>query len=181
MPSALIRTVRFLNEIGLRCEPRAGAAGFVAGVVIERGALFFDDVARASNLLHEAGHLAVVPSRFRPLFNGNVSGGQKAMMAAIDFSNPDSSEARAALSCSDPEATAWAWSAGKRVGLAPEEIILDAEYGGDGPSVRAALQACCYAGIHGLAHSGFCVVRPGRLSAIRGLPAYPQLARWLQI
>jgi hypothetical protein len=102
------------------------------------------------------------------------------MLEEVDFSDPDSAEARAAMQCSDPEATAWAWAAGTRLGLAPDVIIMDEEYSNTGASVRLALQLRADPGIHGLAYAGFCVCKNHALAALSGLPVYPELARWLQ-
>ncbi len=83
---------------------------------------------------------------------------------------------RAALQCSDPEATAWAWAAGKHLGIPEDEIILDSEYGNDGAGIRLALSLRSYPGINGLAHAGFCAVRDG----VAPLPVFPALAHWTQ-
>jgi hypothetical protein len=172
----------FLKRIGLRVHEVAGASGFTEGVDIRDGELLVDpNVACASNILHEAGHLAIVPPEFRGFFQSNVEGGQRRMLAALMEQNiePDSPLYRAALNCSDPEATAWAWAAGKHLGLDEEDIIQNHEYGGDGDSIRLQLALNAYAGIHGLARAGFCSTSE-RLSPMTGLPAFPNLAMWVQ-
>jgi len=62
------------------------------------------------------------------------------------------------------------------VGLAPEEIILDAEYGGTGAEIRSMLQANQYVGINGLAHAGMC--KRGHWVAPEA--RYPNMHCWLQ-
>lgn len=99
------------------------------------------------------------------------------MLRAVDEMNlhPDAPLYRTVIQCSDPEATAWAWSAGIALGVAHEAIIQDDEYDGEGAGIRLALQLHAYIGIHGLAHAGFCAVRAGRER-----PAWPELAYWTQ-
>lgn len=176
----LQKTVRFLTEIGLECEFEPGATGFLTKVRIESGTLFIDPAALPADVLHEAGHLAVLPGRFRPLAGRDIGTVQKMMYEQVDFSDPDHGEARAAMQSGDPEATAWAWAAGKHIGLDPKKIIEGASYGGDGDSIRFMLQANRYIGINGLSAAKFCVTPPGRLGPMMKLPTYPTLAMWLQ-
>ncbi|MDF8365093.1 MULTISPECIES: hypothetical protein [Achromobacter] len=178
----LVGAIAFLRSIGLTVHERAGATGFIPGVRITEGALAVDPaVCSVSGLLHEAGHIAVVPKRYRMLLDGNVSKGQKEMLerAALEERDPDGPLYRAVVQASDPEATAWAWAAGKALGLADELIIMDEEYDGEGAFVRLQLQAQAYAGINGLSYAGFCAINE-RVGAFRQLPVYPALKWWLQ-
>ncbi|WOB11258.1 hypothetical protein [Piscinibacter gummiphilus] len=176
----LERVVRFLQGIGLVCTMNPGAHGFIHGVSIRHGSLQIDPFASPSSLLHEAGHLSIIPAKFRGLACDDLVSAFEVMFAETDFSDPDSPGARAAIQCSDPEATAWAWAAGRAVGLAPEVIIQDDEYDGTGKWIRMQLANGHYAGIHGLAHAGFCAVRESPLSRRQGLAVFPKLNRWLQ-
>lgn len=133
-----------------------------------------------SDVLHEAGHLAVLPGRFRSLASGDIDDVQKLMGESIDFGSPDTGEARAALQSGDSEATAWAWAAGCHLGLDPNRIIRNEDYERTGEEVRQALSMNSYLGINGLSSAGFCVVRAGALERMRRLPAYPKLAMWVQ-
>jgi|SRR5579859_346840 len=184
-PAPLQRAFDFVESIGLPIAWHAGAAGFVDHIRIQDGSLLVDERCEASTLLHEAGHLAITPGRFRPLMNDNVSAGINAMMAqiqALDL-HPDDPLYRAAIQCSDPEATAWAWAAGAAIGLPPKTVIQDHEYDCTGDAVRFQLMASLKAttrvtghpGIHGLAHAGMCALRAGT-----ALPMYPKLVNWLQ-
>lgn len=176
----LERITAFFSDIGLPWRWQEGASGFIEHVEIADGGLLIDRRARPSGVLHEGGHLAVLPGCFRRLAQRNVSGVCKLMLDRIDFSDPDGPLQRAALQCSDPEATAWAWAAGVHLGLAPEVIIQDDEYDGSGSGERLGLRLCKHPGIHGLSHAGFCAIRPGQLATARGLPAFPKLKYWLQ-
>jgi hypothetical protein len=86
--------------------------------------------------------MAITPSCFRNLMDGNLSAGQREMLRLVDEAgiHPDAPLYRAVIQCSDPEATAWAWSAGVELSLPVNEIVRDDEYGGDGGEIRLALE-----------------------------------------
>lgn len=175
------RTVAFLRRIGIAVRIERGATGFLNHIRVVEGELYVDPRCPVSNMLHEAGHLATVPARYRSLMSGNLYQGFESMLADISRQNlhPDDPLCRAAMQASDPEATAWAWAAGIHLGLPPDLIVLDEEYDGTGADVRLSLRLGTYAGIHGLSHAGFCVTRP-HMEAVLKRPVYPKLARWLQ-
>lgn len=177
----LLRVTAFLDEIGLPWRWQENAHGFIEHVDIVDGELRIDPRAPASGVLHEAGHLALLPAEFRRRANSDLSQVLNEMMEETDFSDPDAPAARAAMQCSDPEATAWAWAAGVYLGLPAQRIIQDHEYDGEGGFIRLRLQVRQYLGINGLASAGWCAVRPGPWAERRQLPAFPELARWLQV
>lgn len=170
----------FLQHIGLDVRIEEGARGFIDGVRIDKGRLFVDPKCPVSGLLHEAGHLAIVPAQFRPHLSGDLREAFLRMFEELDRQglDPDHPLSRAVVQASDPEATAWAWAAGEHLGIPPQRRILDAEYEGTGNIVRFQLQRCAYLGIHGLSHAGFCATRA--LLAKPEKPAYPKLAFWTQ-
>jgi hypothetical protein len=129
-------------------------------------------------LLHEAGHLAVIPGRYRVQVGENLESSLGKIMDQVDWSDPDSLECRMALQCGETEATAWAWAAGIHLGLKPQEIIADEDYDGTGASMRVCLEHDAYLGINGMCHAGFC--GRGELGRRRGLPIYPKLSYWVQ-
>lgn len=171
--------VEFLRKIGLEVCDREGVSGFCPGILVEGGRIVVDRaICEASNLLHEAGHVAVVPTEFRHLLNGNLSKGIKEMFDHLEEMDlhPDSPIYRAALQCGDQEATAWAWAAGKALNLPEHSIIREVDYSGAGNEVRTQLQMRHYGGINGLHHAGLCnMPRPGMQTEV-----YPQMKAWLQ-
>ena len=173
-PDTLDRTVSWLRGIGLDVQVVDGMerATFISHVDVQDGVLVIDRECPPSNLLHEAGHLAIMPAQFRPLASGDLEEVTRAMLELCGELQPDEPLYRAIIQTSDPEATAWAWAAGLAIGLEPKVIILDDEYDGDGADVRGAVSVHCHPGIHGLAHAGFC--------RVRGEPRYPTLKMWLQ-
>lgn len=173
------QVLQFLLKIGLDVEVVPRASGFIEHVEIQDGKLRVDPNAPASGLLHEAGHLAIVPASYRHFLSGDLMVGIKRIFAEVDLAafEPDSPLQRALLQIGDSEVTAWAWAAGIAAGVPEEAIILDHEYSGEGADIRTALAAKSYLGINGLSHAGFCVMRP---NPYRPLPVYPALAFWLQ-
>lgn len=180
----LLKVVEFLNEIGIEAKIEQGAHGFVKHARITNGSLAIDPACPVGDVLHEAGHIAITPARYRRLLDGDIQWGiRKAWEDAERFNlGPDDPLMRALIQCSDPEATAWAWAAGLHIGLAPEQIIYDSDdpfhYGGEAWSVRQAHEMGYSLGAHGLAHAGFCQV--GMYNRFNPLPKYPQLAFWTQ-
>ncbi|AXK43857.1 hypothetical protein [Erythrobacter aureus] len=175
--SPLEIAAEFLRSIGLDVVEQPGAAGFLQGTAIKQGKLLYDPMkAEASDLLHEAGHLAVLPTRYRSWADDNILQVQLDMMEEVekqstnDDFDPDAPEIRAVMQAGECEATAWAFAAGLACGLPDETIIQDHEYDREGASVRAGLKANCYLGINGLVHGGMC----------ENVRAYPTLTRWLQ-
>ncbi|MBC8738559.1 hypothetical protein F6X40_17515 [Paraburkholderia sp. UCT31] len=181
--ATVVRVCTALNEIGIATTFVEKACGFLENVRIVNGTLHIAPECDASDVLHEAGHLSIIPSRYRSRANDDLDVLTKFMLEDLDLVNgdePDSPLYRAVIQCSDPEATAWAWAFGKHLGLPEEEIIKDDQYPDEngvptGAEVRMCLAMRAYVGINGLAHAGFCSVnRFGRL------PVYPKLAYWTQ-
>lgn len=177
MTTPLQKAIAFLQSVGIICTPEPGIGGFLANCRLHKGTLLYDPLlCPASNALHEAGHLAIIPSETRHLASDNLREWERAgaarMEAMIDAgTHPDDPLIRAYMQTSDPEATAWAFAAGRAAGLDDTDIILDSEYDGEGAAIRLGLQCTAYIGINGLRHAGF-------LDNVRD---FPKLTRWLQI
>lgn len=179
--SALIaQAIGFLREIGLSIQKEDNVSGFSPGVEIRHGGLVVDPFnVQMADLLHEAGHLAIMPGQFRHLLNGNLMDGLEQALEAVSGFDPESPLVRAVLQCTDPEATAWAWAAGCHLELPSEQIIRDQDYAGSGESIRLALALRHYVGINGLDRAGLTAANE-RSAYITGLTVYPSLCRWLQ-
>lgn len=177
-PSTCIHREQALSFlVGLGLEVRYGSTdgGFVRGIRIDAGVIVYDEHASASNLLHEAGHIAICPGRFRKSLTGNLDASFDQILSAANLAHeePDSPLSRALLQMSDPEATAWAFAAGVAAGIPHERIIEARDYNGEGPAIRRCLAAGQYLGINGLQHAG--------MTRLRGSVRYPSMLRWLQI
>lgn len=167
----------FLTEIGIPWRLEPGARGFLSKSRIEAGVLCIDPECTSQDLLHEAGHLALLPGEFRHLCSADLSRIQRAMFEGVKRWNPDDPLMRCMLQCSDPEATAWAWAAGQHIGLPNEAIVANEDYNNTGESMRAALSHRAYLGINGLQAAGMTTLRANPYRP--HIPVYPQLTSWL--
>lgn len=182
MNSYTQKVIDFLQkEVGITCLLKEGVKGFIDGVVIENGHLVASPDCTPSGLLHEAGHLAITPGNFRHLMDGNLYKSMRNIsdeILALDL-DPDHALVKAYLQMSDPEATAWAWAAGKYLEIPQKQIILDSEYENTGDQVRLGLAMNAYVGINGLANAGFCAVNK-RVAEYRNEKCYPEFNMWIQ-
>lgn len=171
----------FLNSIGIECIEDETANGFIENVEIRNGVLYFSPQCTASALLHEAGHLACCPGEYRYLMNGNLYKSIRKISDQIDELDlsHDDPLLRAIMQMSDPEATSWAWAAGKYIGIPEERIILDEEYANSGSEIRMGLRHNAYLGINGLSSAGFCAVTQG-YAIFTQQKCYPDLNKWVQ-
>jgi hypothetical protein len=153
------RIVDFLRSIGLTVEARRlTEPTFLPGIRIERGALLVDEAAllHPGDLLHEAGHLAVVPGARRPQLSGSVSSDPAEEMMAI----------------------AWSYAALVHLQLDPAVVFHDQGYKGGGSSLAENYLAGRPLGLPMLQWIGLTLDE--RNAPAQGLPPYPHMLRWLR-
>lgn len=173
MNNAKQRVISFLNSIGIRTvEGRASTTGFLPNIKVRRGILFYNHKTNAADLLHNAGHIAVIPAKYRLLCTGNMEKAVQKIWRIAEKTNDDSSVFRALMQASETEAIAWSWAVGKHLGLRGKEIITDdkSHFKGIGADIRAMLKANCYFGINGLREAGM----------VESVKTFPRLTRWTQ-
>lgn len=151
------RLVGFLEEIGFtvrRAELPEGT--FLPGIQIEAGALLVDEarLAHPGDLLHEAGHLAVLAPAERRVAGENLASGPGEEMAAI----------------------AWSYAACVHLGLDPALVFHDHGYKGEGQALRENFAAGRYIGVPLLQWYGLTRERADGA----GAPVYPRMGRWLR-
>ena len=169
------KVINFLNSIGIpTIKGYVPIMSFLPGILIKQGTLIYNGKATLGDMLHEAGHLAIVPGKYRKFMSGKLDRSIKRIYrmakASDELDNPDAPIARQLMQASESEATAWAWAVGKFLNIAEEEIILDNTYEGKGANERAKLSANCHFGINGLRASGM----------VESVKTYPKLTRWVQ-
>ena len=145
--------LRFLEEIGIPArEGDVAADSFLPGVRIERGALVFDRASLRwpSDLLHEAGHIAVMPPGLRPGLDD-----------ALDAATP--------AHAGEVEAMAWAYAAAVHLKLDIATLFHEGGYRGHSPGLVTTFSMGVYPGAFGLAQAGM---------AEAGV--YPRMTRWLR-
>ena len=179
-------SVQFLEGIGLPVRFQTlDASAFLEGVTIRDGAIVIDRtlLRQPGDILHEAGHLAVVPSIFRHLIVDDVDGSLAphydryfAQHPDAFTSYPEDPIARGILQSGESEAIAWSYTAALAAGIPPASVFHEGGYGDTPDSARhllAKLSALQHVGIHGLAAGGMCLL-PRR-------GGFPSMLRWLQI
>lgn len=152
----------FLEAIGIPVEARTlDPQTFLPGVTIEAGRVLYDPARLRwpGDLLHEAGHLAVMPAAARASLAGAV-------------------DVEAAPHAGEAEATAWAFAAVKAIGLPMEALFHEGGYHGKSGRLAFTYASGCYPGAAGLVAAGMALAV--REAAAAGLPPYPAMLRWLR-
>lgn len=149
----------FLRRIGL--EVRAGTVPertALPGITIDRGVLIVEEarLTYPGDLLHEAGHLAVVAPARRATFHHDVGKDGGDEMAAI----------------------AWSYAAALHLKIDPALVFHEAGYRGGSGAILTNFAGGHYFGVPILSLAGL-AHEPRRASA-DGVESYPHMIRWLR-
>jgi hypothetical protein len=151
----------FLDRIGIpvRREPIAGKT-FLPGIRIDRGALIVDEarLLYPGDLLHEAGHLAVMSPDQRVLCDGDAGESGGAEVAAIG----------------------WSYAAALEIGLNPRLVFHADGYKSGGDSLLQNFAEGRYLGAPLLQYYGLTKQPPSRGEPVPGEVTYPRMAHWLR-
>jgi hypothetical protein len=151
------RLAAFVREIGIpvRIEELPNPT-FLPGLDIRDGTLWIDGtrLLYPSDILHEAGHLAVssAEQRARPALS------------------PDAGDEMAAI--------AWSWAAACHLKLEPAVLFHPAGYKGGSAALIGAFSAGRYFGVPMLHYHGMSI--EPRQAAALGLPPFPHMLRWVR-
>lgn len=183
--SPLVRKVeRWLRRIGLSVEHGARYEPcFNEGIWVVDGGIVFDpELAHPGDLLHEAGHLAIMPSFARAFANGGPTGDvMLSIQRPIDdymaahpdglMQWPEDPIARACIQCDASEAIAWAYAAAVAAKVDPW-LTCERGFGdrNDAEFIFRGLQRGARVGVNGLRAAGF----------IARVDHFPRLTKWLQ-
>jgi hypothetical protein len=153
------RIVAFLENIDL--PVRLGEVpepSLLPGITIQAGGLLIDEarLLYPGDLLHEAGHLAVLPPAVRSGVHGDAGDDGGLEMAAI----------------------AWSYAAAVHLGLSPSVVFHEAGYRGGAQALIDNFTAGRYIGVPVLEWIGLTAV-DGRAKAL-GVPPYPSMLKWLR-
>lgn len=171
------RCIAFAHSIGIPAKigRRQWQNEFLPGLLVWRGVLFInpDHVLGYDDILHELGHLAILPSTFRRHATGDIDRSiwrpvQKYRRAhPFMIGHEEDPIQRAVMQASDHEAIAWSFAAMTELKL-PVRLIVDG-----GPDAIAGtlcqLGTGYYCGINGLAAAGMTTTR-----------TFPKMLRWAQ-
>jgi hypothetical protein len=174
--------VTFLREIGLPLAVGPfGAEGFLPGITVADGGLRVDPdhLYVSGDLLHEAGHMAIVPARLRGRLGNNLEESLRELLVG-----DDDPLAALALHHTEPMATAWSYAALRALNLPPEVIFFAGGYRMNPEQQQRFITLLDSGNNFGIAHlanigmTGHCGIMA--LLQQNGLPPYPHMTKWLQ-
>ena len=159
----LTTSIAFLRDIGIavQLEPLSDAE-FLPGVRIVGAGLWVDPscMMAASDVLHEAGHIAVTPRAQREQLLGTVG---------PDFHFEWGGEV---------EAIAWSFAAATHLGMPLDELFHPLGYRGNASGLAFNFSLGVYPGAHGLCRTGLSLTPAQALE--QGARPYPAMQRWLR-
>jgi hypothetical protein len=157
------RISEFLQEAGIPFlqEPIPGET-FLPGVTIRNGALIADPekLLYPGDLLHEAGHIAVVPPEQREQLSDNV------------ITSPEHSDG------DEIAAILWSYAALHHIGLSPETVFHPAGYKGQSQWYIDNFQQKNYIGLPLLEWMG--MTNGPQKAEERNTASYPEMISWLR-
>ena len=150
--------LEFIRSIGLEVRlTTIDGETFLPGITVQQGAMVVDEarLLYPGDLLHEAGHLALMSGLDRRAGSGKLGDDGGAEMGAI----------------------AWSFAAATHLGLDASVVFHEYGYKGDGPWLAETFRRGSYIGLPMLEWLGLAA----RQEAIeQGAPPYPQLVHWLR-
>lgn len=156
------KIVAFVNDAGIACIPGAVPANsFLPGIEIVNGTLIYDaeSLLYPGDLLHEAGHLAVLAPVHRNLANGSVN------------LSGDLHEAAAEMG-----AIAWSWAANEHLGLDPALLFHAGGYKGGSDSMIQNFVEGRFIGVPLLQYLGLTKVKDDGGGAV----VFPKMESWVR-
>ncbi|MGZ5052181.1 MAG: hypothetical protein ACXWF8_12790 [Methylobacter sp.] len=157
------KMVDFIRGIGIDVvETPLDIETFIPGIYIEQGRLLVDEqkLLYPGDLLHEAGHIAMVPSRLRHYATDNVG-----KIDEIGHSY-------------ELEAIAWSWAAAVALGIDPAILFHNKGYKGGAQGLLFNFQLGVYIGIQGIEDAGMAYSE--RKAAELGVRPFPVMQKWMR-
>jgi hypothetical protein len=186
-PECLPPMLDFLDRIGMPFKAGPfGQDGFLPGIQIVNGEMLIDPdrLAGSGDVLHEAGHIVIVPSRWRSELGNDVIESLDAVVAT-DPDAADDFQLQTSIKMSEFMAQAWSYAALKDLGLPPECVFFPGSYKYH-PDMKPHpmatwVESGTHFGIMALSQVGM----TGGLGLFEppganGLEPFPKMAKWLQ-
>lgn len=159
----LEKCIAFLNEIGIVviCRPQP-AGTFLPGLSVENGCIIMDknNLKYPGDILHEAGHIAVVPAD------------ERASLNAVTIAARPNREAEEMM------AIAWSYAACTELKIDPYFVFHDNGYKGGGSSIADNFNNKQYFGLPMLQWVG--MTFDEKKAAEKNVPPYPAMIKWLR-
>ncbi|HKP71178.1 MAG TPA: hypothetical protein VJV05_17960 [Pyrinomonadaceae bacterium] len=161
----LIATIcEFLNSIGIGVSDGEVSDGesFLPGIEVKDGSLILDRsrLKYPGDLLHEAAHLAVVPSEIRSSMSGEVN---------TPDGEPNSIELMAML---------WSYAASLQLELNPRVVFHEGGYRGKSNQLLFNFEHGVFIGVQGLERVGM-TLSPSE-AELSGREPFPVMQKWLR-
>lgn len=155
------KIVRFLDEIGIEVGFRIlnDEDCFLPGFLIENGKIIIDEskLLYPGDILHEAGHIAVVPAAERSTLEGPLIAQRKDAPAE------------------EMMAIAWSYAACVYLNIDPVFVFHEHGYKGDGVNIVENFQDGRYIGVPVLQWLGMTTT-----NTENGKPVYPAMIKWMR-
>jgi hypothetical protein len=151
--------IAFLGQIGIRVvDGDVAPTAFLPGIDVVNGGLVIDraQLIHPGDLLHEAGHIAVLEPERRACASGTVEGGGAEEMAAI----------------------AWSWAALLHLSLPPDVVFHAEGYRGGAQSIIENFTDGRFFGVPWLAYCG--LTRERYDPTCPEAAVFPKMQRWLR-
>lgn len=151
--------VAFLQAIGLSVQQgRLDAPAFVPGIWLDQGVILVDEstLLYPGDLLHEAGHLAVMTPERRRIVTSDAGSDPAEEMMAI----------------------AWSYAATRYLTVDPAVVFHEAGYRGGSRAILENFQAGHYFGVPMLQWLGMTYEEDQ--AASHGVAPYPHMVQWLR-
>jgi hypothetical protein len=159
----LTKAIAFIKEIGISVNfGKITEASFLPGVSIVNGEIIVDEekLLYPGDILHEAGHLAVVPANER-----------------INLSEHDIAK-RPQREAEEMMAIAWSYAASVYLNIDASFVFHDDGYKGGGNQLAENFKQGHYFGVPMLQWVGMALEKKN--AEEQNKPAYPQMINWLR-
>jgi hypothetical protein len=157
------KAVTFLNTIGIQVVSKEmSGEAFLPGLSIEKGCIIIDKerLLYPGDILHEAGHIAVVPAAERNTLTA------------------DSIAKRKDREAEEMMAIAWSYAACVHLGFDPHLVFHDEGYKGGGSYIADNFANKQYFGLPMLQWVGLTLDEKNAID--KGLLPYPAMIKWLR-
>ncbi|WP_293917583.1 MULTISPECIES: hypothetical protein [unclassified Sphingobacterium] len=160
-----IRVINFLNEIGIPVlEQENKQESFLPGIYIDKGRLLIDrtKLLHPGDILHEAGHIAVMSAEERRLSSGDL------------FEHIDKN----ALEGYELSAIAWSYAACAFLNLPASFVFHDKGYKGDADMLIENFEQGNYLFTPLLQYYGLCYEIKN--AVLHQVAPYPHMLKWIR-
>ncbi|QQT25041.1 hypothetical protein [Sphingobacterium spiritivorum] len=160
-----IRVINFLNEIGIPVlEQKNKQESFLPGIYIDKGRLLIDrtKLLHPGDILHEAGHIAVMSAEERRLSSGDL------------FEHIDKN----ALEGYELSAIAWSYAACAFLNLPASFVFHDKGYKGDADMLIENFEQGNYLFTPLLQYYGLCYEIKN--AVLHQVAPYPHMLKWIR-